>query len=74
MLPTSLRLGKRSKLVLVDPPSARCSASLSAGEGAKARKNELFVDVVADTACDPRPLGFKASYPEDPVLKVGADG
>jgi len=37
MLPTSLRLGSRSKLVFVDPPRARCSASRSAGDGANAR-------------------------------------
>src|SRR6266446_2017314 len=37
MLPTSLRLGNRSKLVFVDPPKARCSASRSAGDGANAR-------------------------------------
>src|SRR6267154_4572390 len=37
MLPTSLKLGSRSKLVFVDPPRARCSASRSAGDGANAR-------------------------------------
>lgn len=36
MLETSLSVGRRSRLVLLDPPSAR-SASRSAGEGAKAR-------------------------------------
>jgi hypothetical protein len=34
---TSLKLGSRSKLVFVDPPRARCSASRSAGDGANAR-------------------------------------
>jgi len=37
MVPTSLRLGSRSRLVFVDPPRARCNASRSAGDGAKAR-------------------------------------
>jgi len=36
-LPTSLRLGSRSRLVFVDPPRARCSASRSSGDGANAR-------------------------------------
>jgi hypothetical protein len=34
---TSLKLGSRSRLVLVDPPRARCRASRSAGDGANAR-------------------------------------
>lgn len=57
MLPTSLRLGNRSKLALVEPPNTRWRASRSAGEGAKARRKELLVDVEDGMT----PLGFNAS-------------
>jgi len=61
MLPTLLRLGKRSKLAFVDPPNARCSTSRSAGEGAKARKSELvFAEDVAIIR-EPSPFGLSAS-------------
>lgn len=58
ILPTSLRLGRRSRLVFVDPPSARCNASRSAREGAKARSKEEGVE---DVMRDARPVGFNAS-------------
>lgn len=62
MLPTSLRLGRRSKLVLA-PPKARCKASRSAGEGAKARKNkDSFVeDEDEDIIEVPMPVGLRLS-------------
>lgn len=46
---TSLKVGKRSKLVFVEDPNARVSASRSAGEGANARiesveRNESMKD------------------------------
>ena len=58
--PTSLKLGKRSKLVFA-PPSARCNASRSAGEGAKARRNRESLVDVDDMSDDPSPVGFKLS-------------
>lgn len=61
ILPTSLKLGRRSKLVLV-PPRARCNASRSAGEGAKARKNsDPLVEGAEDNIDEPIPVGLRLS-------------
>lgn len=57
ILPTSLRLGRCSRLAFVDPPSARCNASRSAREGAKARSREGVEDAMLGV----RPVGFNAS-------------
>jgi hypothetical protein len=58
MLPTSLKLGRRSRLLFVDPPSARCKASLSAREGANARRRE---ELAEGRTLVTRPFGFSAS-------------
>jgi hypothetical protein len=61
MLPTSLRLGSRSKLVLATD-KARCNASRSAGEGANARKNrDSLVEDVDVNIEGPIPLGLRLS-------------
>ena len=61
---TSLSVGNRSRLVLPDEPSARVSASRSAGEGAKAR-----IDSVENTDSESEDGGCKilGMLSEDPV-------
>lgn len=80
MLPsdTSLSVGRRSRLALADPPSAR-NASRSAGEGANAR---MLIDDEDEKSVSTsgamiwgmaRPGGFATTGSKDAVLDAGAD-
>jgi len=77
-LPTALKLGSLSRLALVELLNAFWSTSRSAGDGAKARKNDRLVDGEV-TSTEPRPLGLRASNVEFaevfPVsLEISKDG
>ena len=74
------KLGSLSKLVFDDPPSARWSASRSAGDGANAlRSDELLEDAEGGrTIALLSPFGLRASYSYDDAEGTGpgpvADG